>query len=62
MDQAEYHQMMLERQQRLEEAILTAVNGSGTDDDWAVICAECGIPPVYILKGKRHGNHSEKHI
>jgi hypothetical protein len=40
---AEYHQMMLERQEQLEIALYNAQNGSGTNDDWAVIRFECGL-------------------
>ena len=50
----EYNQAMLERQERLELAILAAASGESTDEDWAVICAECGIPPLHILKGKQN--------
>jgi len=39
---AEYHQMMLERQEMLEIALYNAESGKATDDDWAVIRYECG--------------------
>jgi hypothetical protein len=40
---AEYHQMMLERQEQLEIALYNAQSGNGTNDDWAVIRFECGL-------------------
>jgi hypothetical protein len=40
----EWHQLMLERQERLEEALNRAESGSATPDDWSVIRYECGVP------------------
>jgi len=43
MNQAEYHQMMLERQQILEQAFDRAYTGFATEADWAVLRYECGL-------------------
>lgn len=43
MDQSEFHQAMLERQQMVEEALSRAEQGTATEDDWKVIYYECGI-------------------
>jgi hypothetical protein len=40
----EYNQLMLERQQQLEEALDKAESGVATQEDWAIIRYECGIP------------------
>jgi hypothetical protein len=44
MSEAEYHQMQVERQEMLEQALRRAINYSATEDDWAVIRYECGLP------------------
>ena len=44
MRQDEYHQLELERMQRLEEALNRAEAGFANLDDWDVIRFECGIP------------------
>jgi len=44
MTDSEYHQMQLERQELLEDALRRAINHSATEDDWAVIRYECGLP------------------
>lgn len=44
MEQAEYQQMMEERQQMLEEAFDRAYTGFATEEDWAVLRYECGLP------------------
>ncbi len=44
MSDGEYHQMQLERQEMLEEALRRAISNSATEDDWAVIRQECGLP------------------
>ena len=44
MKSSEYNQMMLERQEQIEEALRRAINHSATADDWAVIRYECGLP------------------
>jgi hypothetical protein len=38
------HQLMLERQQLLEEALERAEAGRATNEDWAIIRYECGMP------------------
>ena len=40
----EMHQLMLERMQRLEEAIEKAEAGRATGEDWDIIRYECGLP------------------
>jgi hypothetical protein len=50
MSQAEYNQLMLERTQMLEEALRRAVDGIATQDDWEMICTECGVPKASIFK------------
>ena len=42
--EAEMHQMMLDRMQMLEEAYDRAKAGVATEDDWATIRNECGLP------------------
>lgn len=44
MREDEWHQLMLERQERLEEALERAESGKANPDDWSVIRYECGIP------------------
>lgn len=44
MSEGEYHQMQLERQEMLEQALRRAINHSATEDDWAIIRYECGLP------------------
>lgn len=44
MSEGEYHQMQLERQEMLEQALCRAINHSATEDDWAIIRYECGLP------------------
>jgi hypothetical protein len=49
----EFHQCMLERMQMLEEALRRAIAGVATQDDWEMICAECGMPIASIFKSDR---------
>ncbi len=44
MREDEWHQLMLERQERLEEALNRAESGCAPPDDWSVIRYECGVP------------------
>lgn len=60
MTNGEYHQLMLERQERLEQAIINAKKGNGTDEDWAIICSECGVPPLHKLIGKQNVNSESR--
>ena len=46
----EFHQLMLERMQMLEEALRRAIAGIATQDDWETICIECGVPKASIFK------------
>jgi hypothetical protein len=48
-NEGELHQLMLERMQMLEEALRRGVAGIATEDDWVLICAECGMPKSSIL-------------
>ena len=48
-NEAEMHQLMLERMQMLEDALRRGISGIATEDDWALICSECGIPKSSIL-------------
>ena len=52
-DESEFHQLMLERMQMLEEALRRAIAGVATRDDWETICAECGVPTASIFKPDR---------
>jgi hypothetical protein len=52
MTDAEYQQMMLERQQILEQAFDSAYKGFATEEDWAILRSECGLPAL-----KRKENH-----
>jgi len=49
---AEMHQLMLERQQILEEALERAETGVATQEDWDIIRYECGLPkrPLVTLE------------
>lgn len=47
-DESEAHQAMLERMQMLEEALERAETGAATEDDWAVIRFECGMPKRHV--------------
>ena len=51
--QAEFHQLMLERMQMLEEALRRAIAGIATQDDWEMICTECGMPKASIFNPDR---------
>lgn len=43
--EAQMHELMLERQLMLEEALERAEAGKATPQDWTVIRFECGLPP-----------------
>lgn len=47
---SELHQLMLERTQMLEDALRRAIAGVATQDDWEMICTECGVPKASIFK------------
>ena len=57
MTTGEYHQMQLERQELLENALRRAINHSATEDDWAVIRYECGLS-AQNNKVNQHESHS----
>lgn len=48
-DQSEFHQLMLERMQMLEEALRRAIAGIADPDDWKLIRMECGLPKASIF-------------
>lgn len=50
MDQAEVHQLMLERMQQCEEALWRAESGQASQEDWELIWFECGLK-----KERKHG-------
>lgn len=52
MNEAENHQMQLERMQMLEEALERAETGVATGEDWDIIRHECGLPkrPIVTLE------------
>jgi hypothetical protein len=52
-NQGEFHQLMLERMQMLEEALRRAIDGVATQDDWETICMECGVPKASIFNPDR---------
>lgn len=49
-NEGEFHQLMLERVQMLEEALRRAIAGIATPTDWETICTECGVPTRSIFK------------
>jgi hypothetical protein len=53
--------MQVERQQMLEQALMRAINHSATEDDWAVIRYECGLP-AQKSKGEYYEFDSEKQL
>ena len=42
-DGQQLHQLMLERQERLEEALIKAEAGKASPEDWEIIRYECGV-------------------
>ena len=50
---AEYHQLMLERQQMLEESLQRAYVGKANKEDWKRIAFECGVPHTSFI-GESH--------
>ncbi len=43
-----YHQSELERQEMLVDALRKARAGTATEDDWTIICYECGIKKEFV--------------
>jgi uncharacterized cysteine cluster protein YcgN (CxxCxxCC family) len=60
MTNGEWHQLMSERQERIEQAIIEAQKGKGTDEDWAIICSQCGVPPLHKLIGNKNVNSESR--
>lgn len=52
-DQEEFHQLMLERQQRTEEAFIKAKEGHATEEDWRVIQYELGLGNDHLRTAKQ---------
>ena len=48
-----HHQLMLERQQQLEETLRRAEENKATEDDWEIIYIECGLR-------RNHGTDSQR--
>jgi hypothetical protein len=42
-----WHEMMLERQHQLEDALTRAEAGTATPEDWNIIRYECGVSPPH---------------
>lgn len=59
MNEAENHQMQLERMQMLEEALERAEAGVASESDWNTIRFECGLPSravtLKFTSGEHHG-------
>ena len=53
-DEGEAHQAMLERMQMLEEALERAEAGVASEDDWATIRFESGMPKRQIVETQTH--------
>ena len=51
INDGEFHQLQIERQERLQEALSRAESLQATADDWAIIRSECGLPAQKIEKG-----------
>lgn len=63
MTDSEYHQVNLELQQMLEEALERAQAGKGTADDWNLIWYGCGLQKRFKTiskpQGANNGSYSE---
>lgn len=55
---SEWQQLMEERQQMTEEALIRAEKGIATQEDWNIIWSECGLskrrPLLPIRKDSNH--------
>lgn len=60
MNGDEYQQLQLERLQMLHEAFDRAYTGLATEEDWAVLRYECGLPA--LKRKENHVSHSESGI
>ncbi len=56
---AEYHQLMLERQQQLEESLHRAYVGNANEEDWKRIAFECGVANMSFT-GESHVSREQK--
>ena len=56
-----WHEMMLERQHQLEDALERAEQGIATPDDWNIIRYECGVsrPPLHVTFDTNLGELNE---
>lgn len=59
MTDSEYHQVNLELQQMLEEALNRAQDGKATTDDWNLIWYGCGLSKRVKSKGESNESYSE---
>lgn len=59
MTDSEYHQVNLELQQMLEEALERAQAGVATADDWNLIRHGCGLQKRSKPTGETHESYSE---
>jgi len=55
---AEYHQMMQERQQILEAAFERAYTGFATEADWAMLRYQCGLSA--LMRKESHVNSESR--
>jgi hypothetical protein len=59
---SEWQQLMEERQQMTEEALVRAEQGIATQEDWNIIWSECGLakrrPLLPMRKEIQHGSYS----
>ncbi len=46
--EAEYEQAQLERLNQLVTALRNARAGTASEDDWTIICYECGVKKEFI--------------
>lgn len=46
--EAWYQEAQLERQELLINALRKAKAGTATEDDWSIICYECGIKKEFV--------------
>lgn len=60
MNEAENHQLQLERMQRLEDALDRAEAGFASQADWSIIRFECGMPrkPIFTPSINQTGKSS----
>ena len=57
----EWQQLMEERQQMTEEALVRAEQGIATQDDWNIIWSECGLAKRRPLLPMRKVISNESH-